>query len=221
MSEVIISVRGEHEARIAPERAVASVRVYADGHDRRAVVERVASLAQPLREKLTDYQTAGTVSEWSSEHVAIWSDRPWNADGAQLPLVHHASVSFRAVFSDFPALSWWIGELAETDGVQVSFISWKLTPETRKLVEAEVATRAVAVAVERARAYASALGLGTVTPVEIADVGLLGGQENPPQPSPRMMMASAPMAEGGGGTISLQPQDIEVAAAVEARFAAR
>lgn len=220
MSEVIISVRGEHEARIAPERAVAAVRVNADGHDRGAVVERVASLAQPLRDKLTESQSAGTVDEWSSEHVAIWSDRPWNADGAQLPLVHHASVTFRAVFVDFPALSWWLGELAETEGVQVENVSWKLTPATRTLVEAEVATRAVSVAVERARAYASALGLETVTPVEIADVGLLGRPEGP-QPAPRMMMAAAPLADGGGDTIRLQPQDVTVSAGVEARFAAR
>ena len=44
MSEVTVTVRGEHEARIAPERATIRVSVRAEGAERAAVVDRVMRL---------------------------------------------------------------------------------------------------------------------------------------------------------------------------------
>ena len=43
MSDVVITVRGEHEARIAPERAIAHLTVRAEGHERGVVVERMGA----------------------------------------------------------------------------------------------------------------------------------------------------------------------------------
>jgi len=84
-----------------------------------------------------------------------------------------------------------------------------------------VAAEAVGVAVDRATAYAAALGRGTVTPLEIADVGLLSTPgEQGSGPSPRMMNAAF-SADAGGTELRLQPDDIVVSAAVEARFNAR
>ena len=79
MSDVIISVRGEHEARLAPERGTVHFSVRADGPERGPVVERIASLALPLREQLDERKDAGAVTEWTSRRVSVWSDRPWNA----------------------------------------------------------------------------------------------------------------------------------------------
>lgn len=218
MSEVIITVRGENEARVAPERAVAHVSVTADGPERGAVVERIAALATPVREDLAARKAAGSLTDWSSQRVSVWSERPWNNEGRQLALVHHASVELTATFTDFMVLSDWLNGLAERDGLQVGAVEWLLSPETRSRVERDVATAAVAVAVERATAYAGAIGLTTVTPVEIADLGLLtGGQEG--APSPRMF-AKAAMDSGGSPAIDFQPDDIVVSAAVEARFRA-
>ena len=73
MSEVTITVRGEHEARVAPEEAVAHLSVRAEGPERGAVVERIAALAAPLREVLENRKSAGTISEWSSQRVSVWS----------------------------------------------------------------------------------------------------------------------------------------------------
>lgn len=223
MTEVIITVRGEHETRTAPEEGVVTLRVQVDGADRDAVVERVAALGFPLREALEERVVSGTVAEWSSDRVAIWSDRPWNADGVQRPLVHHGSLSVRAVFRDFPALSWWIGDTAETEGVHVDGVDWRLTPATRTAVESDVATQAVGVAVSRATAYASALGLRTVTPIELADVGLLSRTDAAAPGQPRLLRAASFEAAtpSGGAGLSLEPQDIVVTAAVEARFSAR
>jgi uncharacterized protein YggE len=220
MSEVIITVRGENETRVAPERAVAHVSAALDGPDRGSVVERIAGLAFPVREDLAARKEAGTVVEWSSQRVSVWADRPWNNEGKQLDLVHHASVEFTATFTDFMVLSDWLGDIAQRDGLQVGTVDWQLSPETQAHIEREVATAAVAVAVDRATAYAAAIGLATVTPVEIADLGLLtDGRES--APSPRMFAKAAmAMDTAGPGAIDFQPDDIVVAAAVEARFRA-
>lgn len=225
MSDVVITVRGEHETRIAPERAIAHLTIRAEGPERGAVVERMSALTEPVRDDLAARKTAGTVAEWTSQRVSVWSERPWNNEGRRLAPVHYATIDFSVTFTDFAVLSWWAGEVAEREGVQLGWIEWKLTPETRASVERSVATEAVRVAVARAAAYAGALGLSDVTALELADVGLLDRQDRPEAaPGPRMMVAKASFAAdaaGGGSAVQLQPEDIVISAAVEARFGAR
>ena len=105
MSEVVITVRGEHEARVAPEEGIVRLSVRAEGPERGGVVERISALSEPLRTDLSARKEQGGVREWSSQRVAVWANRPWNAEGKQLSLVHYASVEFSAVFTDFAALS--------------------------------------------------------------------------------------------------------------------
>ncbi len=222
MSEVIISVRGEHETTSAPEIGRVRVSVRTDGADRGEVVERMSALAAPLREDLASRKADGPVQEWSSQRVSVWSDRPWTADGRQLAPVHHASVEITADFTDFMALSWWISEISVREGVQINDVEWRLARETRRRVEAEVAAKAVSVAVDRATAYASALGFSAVEPREVADLGLLGGAESTaPSGGVRMMRASFASADAATTELALEPEPIVVTAAVEARFAAR
>ncbi|MEU1970232.1 SIMPL domain-containing protein [Microbacterium sp. NPDC019599] len=224
MSEVVITVRGEHEIRILPERAVAHITVVAEGPERGAVVERIAALAEPVRDDLIARKEAGAVHEWTSQRVSVWSERPWNQDGKRLALVHHATVELTATFTDFLVLSWWASEVVEQEGVQLGWIDWQLTPETRRATEKDAATRAVGVAVARATAYAEAIGLATVTPVQIADLGLLAHDGGGPEAAPMMakaMRSAAFDAVGGAPAVTLQPEEITVSAAVEARFSAR
>ena len=215
MPEVTITVRGEHELRRAPEEAVAHIAVRAEGPDRGPVVERIAALAAPIRDELAERKESGTLVDWSSARVAVWSERPW-AGEKQLAPVHHAAVDMTATFADFAALSWWITQVAERDGVQVGTIDWRLKTDTHTALERDVASRAVQVAVERATAYANALGLSGVTPVEVSDVGL----RSPGAPAPRALMAAPAKVVGDPG-LDFQPEDITVSAAVEARFTAR
>lgn len=218
MSDVVITVRGESNARARAEEAAVRVTVSTDGPTRGPVVERAQERAASVQDGLVAHLRSGEVSEWSSARVSVWSDRPWNNEGAQLPLVHHAAVELSATFTDAGALSWWLGDVAESDDVQVTAVEWRLSPTTRARVEREVAADAVHVAVERATAYADALGLASVSAVEIADAGLLGA--HPEQPAPfaaRMMAASSP---AGGPSFSLQPPEIVVTSVVEGRFRA-
>lgn len=223
MSEVVITVRGEHETRIAPERAVAHLTIRAEGPERGAVVERMAAFSEPVRDDLASRKSAGTVVEWSSQRVSVWSERPWSPEGKRLAPVHYGSVDFSATFTDFTVLSWWAGEVAEREGVQLGWIDWQLTPGARASIERDVAAGAVAVAVARANAYAGAIGLTTVTPLEIADLGLLTSRESAESAAEPRMMAKASFAAdaGAGAAVQLQPEDIVITAAVEARFTAR
>jgi uncharacterized protein len=218
MSEVIVTVRGEHERRVAPEFALIRITVRSDGPERGPVVEAATRRAEPLTDDLVASQRSGEVVEFSSGRIAVWAERPWNAEGRQLPPVHHATIEISAVFRDFGALSWWAGEIADVDGVEITDVAWTLSAETRARVEQEVATEAVDVAVQRARAYASALGLADVDAREVADVGLLDARREG-APAPTMMRAM--VSDTSGPALRLQPADILVTAAVDARFAAR
>jgi len=219
MSDVTITVRGESHSRVLPERAVTHVTASADGAERQVVVERVAALTEPLRADLSAQLASGAIADWSSQRMSVWADRPWNNEGKQLDLVHHASVEVTATFTDTLALSEWLNEIATTDGLQVGTVEWQLTPETRARVEREVATDAVTIAVERATAYAEAIGRHEVTPVEIADLGLLAAASSP-GPSPRVM-AKAAAFDAVGAAVEFRPDEIVVSAGVEARFLAR
>ena len=88
--------------------------------------------------------------------------------------MHYASVEITATFTDFAALSWWVSDVAERDGVQVDGVTWRLTPATAKATEADVAAQAVqgrGRARHRVRRAPSASRRST--PLEIADLGLL------------------------------------------------
>ena len=221
MSEVVITVRGEHQTRMVPERAVVHLSILTDGPERGAVVERAGALTEPVRDDLIARRDAGAVTEWSAGHASVWSERPWNSEGRQLAPVHRASVELTATFTDFAVLSAWAGEAAEREGVQLRWIDWQLTPETRARVEREVSADAVQVAVQRATAYAAALGRETVTALEVADAGLLTHDHGEPRPEAAITAARSFAADGGAPALQFQPEQITVASAVEARFAAR
>lgn len=220
MSDVTITVRGEHETRVVPEEGVVRVAVRAEGPERADVVARATDAATALRALLTARKDAGEVTEWSSGRVSVWSDRPWNPEGKRLALVHHASVDVSATFADLDALSAWVNDLAAREAIQIAAVEWQLTRATAKAIEAQVAAEAVHVAVERARAYATALGLSEVSPVEIADTGMLHRSE--PSPAPKMMRAAAYAVDAAPEAgLQLEPADIVVSAGVEGRFLAR
>lgn len=219
MSDVIITVRGEKEIRVSPERATIRLSVRTDGPDRAAVIDAAMRLSEPVRSSITARDDDGTVVEWSSKRLSVRSERPWNNDGKRLAPVHHATIDFSATFAEASELSLWVTEVSAWDGVEVGSVDWHLTAQTRAEVEREVATSAVGVAVTRAQAYASALGLTTVTPMEIADTGLISRADNERQNVSARGVAF--MANAAAPAMEYEPDDIVVAATVEGRFSAR
>lgn len=222
MSDVTVTVRGEHEARVAPERATIRVSVRAEGPERSAVVDRVMTLAEPVRDSITTRADAGTVVDWTSKRLSVRAERPWNNEGKRLAPVYYASIDLTATFIEASELSIWVSDVSPWDGVEIGWVDWHLTPETRAEIEREVAAQAVGVAVTRAQAYANALGLNDVTPREIADVGLISsGQPSPAAPVLMKAARGAAFAADAGPAMEYEPDEIVISATVEARFLAR
>lgn len=213
-----ITVRGSYSAYQSPERGTVHARLAYEGPDMEPVYDRVARDLETLKSSVVSLKEHGSVTWWSANQLRTWSNRPWNDKGKQLPLVHHASVDVEVKFSDFPALSRWVGRLlADIEGFRVSNVEWTLTVKHRDKLLKEVRTRAVQDAVARAQQYADALSLGKVRAAAIADAGMLNARPEGGGPGPHIRLA----AEAGGRAVAeLVPEHIEVAAAVDAVFVA-
>ena len=214
-----ITVRGSFAAFERPERGTVHATIAYGGPAMEPVYSRVARDLDAVKASIAplDNKDNGPITWWSADQLRTWSNRPWNKDGKQLPLVHHASVGFEVKFRDFGVLSRWVGEhIANTEGFRVTHVEWALTAKRREALQKEVRTRAARDAVTRAQEYADALGLGQIRPVAIADAGMFGKRpEN--GPSVAYMRASA---VGGAPEVELVPEHIEVSAEVDARFVA-
>lgn len=220
MSETIITVEGGFDHRHPAERGTVLVTAGFQGPARDAVVarttqlqSRVASEAQQLHSP-----TDGPVTWWSSERLRAWSERPWNTEGAQLPLVHHASIDLEVKFSDLRRLADWTEALAAVEGVTIGGIVWTLTEVTRSRLVTDARHRAVLDAVEKATAYAHSLGLATLHPIALAEPGMLGDGSRSSAAADALQMSRK--AAASEPVLDLKPEVITVGSRVHARFAA-
>lgn len=220
MSDVIITVRGEHELRVAPERATVHLSVSLDGPERQVVVDRTLALAEPVRDSIVAREESSAVAEWTSQRLRVHADRPYNNQGTRLDPVFRASVEFTATFADLSEMSLWSTDVSGWEGVEISHIDWHLTTQTESEAEKEVAAQAVAVAVARARAYAQALGLHHVTAQEIADRGLISAGHSPTPMRGAASVRGVAFEMDDSPTMEFRGEHITVSATVEARFAA-
>jgi uncharacterized protein YggE len=226
-SGTIVTVRGEHSAWFPAERATVRATVHAFGAKREAVFARALAAADTLRgeiEPMVD-KDAGPVTWWSSDRVSVWSERPWNNEGKQLPLVYHASLDVTAKFKDFDALSRWVESAAVVEDVTIAYVTWDLTEATKTSANTEVRSRAVKDAVAKASVFAQAVGLAKVTAIAIADPGMLGDQSSgggyaPPQLMKASMRGGAFDAQSAAPQLQLKPEEIEISSVVDARFSA-
>ncbi|MEO6943012.1 MAG: SIMPL domain-containing protein [Terrimesophilobacter sp.] len=224
MTETIITVQGQHTAYFPAERATLHFSVNHDGSQRSAVFARATSAGDLLRGKIVALhnESTGPITWWASDSVRVWSDRPWNNEGKQLPLVYHAVIGFTAKFNEFDELARFIEDVADVDGVTISQLEWALTDSRTRDVTAEVQSSAVQDAVSKATVYAKAIGLSSVTAVAVADPGMLsdGGRGGAEFGMERTSFAMKAMDVGGAAELSLRPNDIEVSASVDVRFVA-
>jgi uncharacterized protein YggE len=213
MTPVEITVRGSHTVRVAPEQATVYAELAADGPEPQPVFDAVAAALDGVRRSLESrLQEDGPVTRFVVEQVRRASHRPYNPEGRQLPLVHTASVSISATFTDFDDLAGWVSLSAGVPGLAVGHIDWALSEATRPQVERSTRQEAVRDAKRRAQDYADALDLGPVSVRSISDPGTGG------PPMPKVMMARAMSDPGGPPEISLRPDEVEIQAQVEATF---
>lgn len=218
------TVRGSHSAFQPPERGTAHITLAFQGPALQPAYDRVVHDLEAVKASVQELHDPanGPVTWWATQHVRTWAQRPWNKDGKQLPLVHHASVGVQVKFRDFGRLASWVGRLVSSaEGFRLDGVEWALTEARRVELERTVRVRAVQEAARRAQEYADALGLGPVRPVAVADAGMLSQGISPMGGGgPAAYMRMAAKESGGGAELELAPEDIEVSAEVDARFVA-
>ncbi len=214
-----ITVRGSFSAFQPAERGTVHANISYEGPAMEPVYDRVARDLESMKSSIVPLENDGAITWWSAEQLRTWSTRPWNSDGKILPPVHHAAVAVQVKFSDFAALSRWVGRhVAATDGFHVSRVEWALTAKRREQLLHNARSEAVRDAVTRGQQYADALGLGEIRPIAVADAGMLASGSQPQ--SGGGYLRAAPAASMGRVDVELAPEDIEVSAAVDARFEA-
>lgn len=214
MTPVKIAVRGTHTVTVRPEQATVHATLSAEGPEAESVFRTVSDSATQVNGSLESrlHRRSGPVVRFAVDQIRMGSRRPFNSDGAQLPLIHTAVVSVTATFTDFDDLAEWVSWCAGVEGLGIGHIDWSLRDATRAKLERKARQKAVRDAGRRARDYADALDLGPVRVLSISDSGLGG----PVQRKVILAAAAAPGAESGA--LSLRPGEVEVTAEVEAVF---
>jgi uncharacterized protein YggE len=216
----VIAVRGNAEERIDPELGAVSLSVGVSEPERDLAVTRTTEAHERLIAAVRELEASGALDTWSAGQLRVWSHRPWNAEGKQLPMVHQTSAEIEVIFTDLEKLGEWVSRVSIGSSVALGGIDWRLTDATRKRTEESAQRAAVADAVAKAAIYASALGLGAPSPVELADTGLLTVQPVPQGGGERMFAMRAAADTSGGGGAQFTPAKLVIAASVDARFSA-
>ncbi len=159
-----ISVRGTAERSFPAESASVPIQVSVEAGSRDDAYMRAAALQAELTAALEDLAEAGGVRTWSSDQVRAhtWRDRHRGRDVGKPR--HEANVTARAEFAMFEALEKFADAWLTREGVTIGYIHWDLTPDNRRLREAEVRREAVADAVAKAADYAESFGFAPPAP---------------------------------------------------------
>ncbi|MFK4728226.1 SIMPL domain-containing protein [Agromyces mediolanus] len=214
----LITVTATAEERVEPELGAVQLSVGASGAERQQVVDRTAAAHERLLGEVRRLDADGVLEQWSAGQLRVWSHRPFNAEGRQLPAVHEARGELELVFRDLAALSAWVSEQTSGEELTLGGVDWRLTEETAARVRETAQRRAVGEAVAKAAVYASALGLGTPTPVELADSGLLDARPAPMAKGNLARAVAFSMDAQQAPVAEFVPADLVVSATVEARF---
>ncbi len=95
-----IAVTGHAEERIAPELGAVTLSVGGSGAARDDVYGRTSAAHERLLAAVRELEASGALEKWSADQLRVWSYRPWNNEGRQLPVVHQASADVEVVFRD-------------------------------------------------------------------------------------------------------------------------
>lgn len=224
--DVVISVRGEASAVVAPDLAALFCQVRTTAAGKAAAL---ATAADVLRNVEADLAGLGGVVAagdgrrvplcWVASSASSYEEMYWDRHtDEQRPTGQvSASVNVEVRVRDLELLQPVGAALARHDRIHVHQVSWHVDEDNPAWPR--VRADAIKAALQRARDYAAALG-GSVSSVEqIADSGLLtaGGEAGP------MMRAAAGhvgLAGGGQETPQLDPVPQQLTAVIEARVIA-
>lgn len=221
---MIITVQGSATQYHQPERANLNLQVRLDGPSKTAVLDQVAVSANQIQELIAPLAHPGAgrtpaITWFSADQIRVDAQRPWNNEGAQLPLVYTAVVEFKVRFADFAALNTFYLEAATVSGVVIDGVTWELTEPARLAATQLVQGLAVHNAQTKALTYARALQDQAVRCIALADPGMLGNAESGPGYPVAFADAGMRSAKmGGSPELVLKPQHIEINCRVDAKF---
>ncbi|MFD2025634.1 SIMPL domain-containing protein [Promicromonospora aerolata] len=219
-----IAVEGQAKRTHPAERGTVHLHVAFSGTLRNDVVAQVAATHTILVEQAKEHVAGGAAERWDAEsvHSYVYDDRikSSQAGGKQRVRRFRASARLSVTFRDFEALSTWLADIMDVDGVEIDRLAWTLTDETRRTLQAEARIEAAEETMVRAQSYADALGLGPVAPVAIYEAGLRGGGNGGGNAPMYAMRAGAMADPGGGAHVELQPRDIDVDITLSADYEA-
>lgn len=215
-----ITVRGYAEQRFAAEKASLRLAAAIEGPERAPVFAEATGLLEPVQHALRDLAEQQAVTDWWTDQVRMEARRPWRDGRPAESAVHTARLSVQADFVDFEQLAAFLDRWGPQAGLEVTSLEWDVDEARRPAYEAQVRRRAVEDAVTKAQAYADAVrahhAARRVTPLELADAGMLSG-DGAHRPEPITMTAASGAASA---PLQLAPQDVVVAVAVDGRFVA-
>lgn len=219
-----IAVEGQATRTHPAERGTVNLHVAFSGTLRNDVVDQVARTHTILVDQVKAHVSTGAAERWDADsvHSYVYDDRVKNSQtgGKQRIRRFRASARLSVTFRDFEALSTWLADVMDVDGVEIDRITWNLTDETRKALLAEARIEAAEETAVRAQSYADALGLGPVAPVAIFEAGLRGGGNGGGGHAPMYAMRAGMMSDGDGAQVELQPRDIDVDVTLSADYEA-
>lgn len=221
-----IATKGEASAHFPPERGTVSLRVSFTGERRDEVLQRAQHVHAYLVDAAKGHVDASRATWWGADGVSAsgydeWI-KPHPHQDAQKVRRFRAGSTVQVKFSDFAALSQWVGTTSLVDGVSVHGVAWTLT-RVRREAEADALRAAAAVdALRRAQAFAASLGLGPVRLVTLYEDGLrphVAGGDRPIGVGPGVRAMAASTHEESP-EFELRPEDIVIEVVVTADFEA-
>ncbi len=191
--------------------------VRCDGRSAEAAVEPAHRLVGELTRLIEPlYNPAhGPIDAWALDQIHHSRHRPVDQNGEQLPYLYRAVASIEVEFAQIDVIDAFVYAVTALDGVDIEHFDWALTTDSTADKTRHVRTLAVQNAVEKAEAYAHSVGRTAITALAVADPGLLGVGNAPPE-----YVASARAYTGPDDGFELRPQNISIHAEVHARFAA-
>ena len=234
--EFVIDTKGEAEIFLPAERAVLSIQVHAQGHDKKVTTDNVVKAAREVGKCLREQAASKSEQKapfdyWSRTSLSEDSHVPWDNDRkVHLPREYQTTVNFSIRFEEFNALGRTIYTLVAIDHVRSDGVQWTLTHDTMEAQRSKLRTMAAKDALSRAQSYANALGYDKVTPVEMkerqAHTRVPSGHGTTTRPSDGIETQSKNLADEeewqdlGEETSHYIPEEVKMTQSVDAKFRA-
>lgn len=222
MAPTLIRIQGRATINTPAERAVLTIDVSDEGHEKGEVSNNVVTTVNNLQNEIDelcprlwngDISPEAPVSFYSIASISTSvQDEYDDEDRMTEKKLHRANTGIDVTFRDFAKLGKMVVQLSAVPCVNLRGVAWKLTDEKQALLDEEVRMKALRHAVRRAEAFAQIIGRQKVTAVKIEDSG-----EFYPVGRAARKAGSGP-AFGITAGIDFEPQIIDVSGTLEVEF---